>query len=213
MQLRSDSLSRVALDSDRAGEPGVAAAPICRRRPFATAVGQEIEDYPGVSQVRTGLTGRPDQPRLRLRVTIEPDADLGKVRRQITDDASTNARIALDAQHLPTQLRLDRRAPGEAPPQRDLTRHRLSPTPADKPRWDQPVPPVTCTTHTKEEPMSLGDKIKNAAEEAVGKVKETTGKVTGNEELEARGQAEQAGANVKQTGEKAKDTVKDVFGQ
>ena len=61
--------------------------------------------------------------------------------------------------------------------------------------------------------MSMGDKIKNAAEEAVGKVKEATGKVTGNEELEARGQAERAGANVKQTGEKAKDTVKDVFGQ
>jgi uncharacterized protein YjbJ (UPF0337 family) len=54
--------------------------------------------------------------------------------------------------------------------------------------------------------MSIGDKIKNGAEE-------TAGKVTGNEELEARGQAEQAGANVKQTGEKAKDTVKDVFGQ
>ena len=35
--------------------------------------------------------------------------------------------------------------------------------------------------------MSMGDKIKNAAEETVGKIKEATGKVTGNDELEARG--------------------------
>lgn len=60
--------------------------------------------------------------------------------------------------------------------------------------------------------MSLGDKIKHAAEDAVGKVKEATGKVTGNEELEAEGNAEQAKASVKQTGDKAGDAVKDVFG-
>jgi uncharacterized protein YjbJ (UPF0337 family) len=60
--------------------------------------------------------------------------------------------------------------------------------------------------------MSMGDKIKHAAEETVGKVKETTGKVTGNESLEAKGQAEQAQADVKQTGDKAKDAAKDVFG-
>ncbi len=60
--------------------------------------------------------------------------------------------------------------------------------------------------------MSMGDKIKNAAEETVGKIKEATGKVTGNSELEAEGHTDQAGANVKQTGEKAKDAVKDAFG-
>ena len=60
--------------------------------------------------------------------------------------------------------------------------------------------------------MNMGDKIKHAAEEAFGKVKETTGKVTGNENLEAKGQAEQAQADVKQTGDKAKDAAKDVFG-
>jgi uncharacterized protein YjbJ (UPF0337 family) len=60
--------------------------------------------------------------------------------------------------------------------------------------------------------MSMGDKIKHAGEEAVGKVKETTGRVTGNEDLEARGQAEQAKADVKQAGDKAADAAKDVFG-
>ena len=60
--------------------------------------------------------------------------------------------------------------------------------------------------------MSMGDKIKHEGEEAVGKVKEVTGKVTGNEDLEARGEAEQTKANVKQTGDSAKDVAKDVFG-
>jgi uncharacterized protein YjbJ (UPF0337 family) len=60
--------------------------------------------------------------------------------------------------------------------------------------------------------MTMGDKIKHAGEETVGKVKEATGKVTGDDSLEARGQAEQAKADVKQTGDKAKDAAKDVFG-
>ena len=60
--------------------------------------------------------------------------------------------------------------------------------------------------------MSLGDKTKHAADEAVGKVKETTGKITGNEDLEAKGHAQQAEADVKQVGDKAKDAAKDVLG-
>jgi len=60
--------------------------------------------------------------------------------------------------------------------------------------------------------MSMGDKIKHAADEAVGKVKETTGKVTGNDDLEAKGHAQQAEADVKQAGDKATDAAKDVLG-
>ena len=39
--------------------------------------------------------------------------------------------------------------------------------------------------------MGLGDKIRNAGEEATGKVKEATGKATGNETLEAEGKGDQ----------------------
>ena len=60
--------------------------------------------------------------------------------------------------------------------------------------------------------MSMGDKTKHAADEAVGEVKETTGKITGNEDLEAKGHTQQAEADVKQAGDKAKDTARDVFG-
>jgi len=53
--------------------------------------------------------------------------------------------------------------------------------------------------------MSMGDKTKHAADEAAGKV-------TGNEDLEAKGHAQQAEADVKQVGDKAKDAAKDVLG-
>ncbi len=56
--------------------------------------------------------------------------------------------------------------------------------------------------------MGLDDKMKNAAEEAGGKVKETVGEVTDNERLEAEGRADQFGANVKQAGENVKDAFK-----
>ena len=60
--------------------------------------------------------------------------------------------------------------------------------------------------------MTMGDKIKHAAEDVTGKAKEAAGKVTGNESLEARGQADQASASVKQAGDKTKDAASEVFG-
>lgn len=61
------------------------------------------------------------------------------------------------------------------------------------------------------ETMSNENKISNAAEKATGKIKETVGKVTNNDSLEAEGRFEQAKADVKQAGEKAKDAVKDAL--
>ncbi len=58
--------------------------------------------------------------------------------------------------------------------------------------------------------MGADDKTKNTGEKVKGKVKETAGKVTGNERLEAEGKVDQGKANVKQAGEKVKDAVKDV---
>jgi uncharacterized protein YjbJ (UPF0337 family) len=58
--------------------------------------------------------------------------------------------------------------------------------------------------------MSTEDKAKNLAEKAGGVIKETTGKVTGNESLEAEGKLDQAKADVKQSGEKVKDGLRDA---
>ena len=45
-------------------------------------------------------------------------------------------------------------------------------------------------------------RLKNAGEEAAGKVKETTGRATDNRRLEAEGKADQASANIKQSAER-----------
>ncbi len=58
--------------------------------------------------------------------------------------------------------------------------------------------------------MGIGDKISNATEEAVGKVKEETGDLFNKESLEAEGLAQQAEANAKQAAEKAQDAVEDA---
>ncbi len=56
--------------------------------------------------------------------------------------------------------------------------------------------------------MGIDDKIKNAAQEAKGKVKEGWGKLTDDERLEAEGKADQVAADVKQAGEDVKDAFK-----
>lgn len=56
--------------------------------------------------------------------------------------------------------------------------------------------------------MGLDDKIGNKAEELKGSAKESTGKATGDEQLEAEGKGDKAGANLKQAGEKIKDVFK-----
>ncbi len=57
--------------------------------------------------------------------------------------------------------------------------------------------------------MGTDDKLRNAAEEAEGKVKEKAGEVTDDRDLQAEGEADQTKANLKQAGEKVKDAFKD----
>jgi uncharacterized protein YjbJ (UPF0337 family) len=56
--------------------------------------------------------------------------------------------------------------------------------------------------------MGIEDKIDNKSQEAAGKVKEGTGRATGDERLEAEGRGQQTTANLKQAGEKIKDAFK-----
>ncbi|MFJ8963286.1 CsbD family protein [Lentzea sp. NPDC102401] len=55
--------------------------------------------------------------------------------------------------------------------------------------------------------MSLSDKISNKAEDLGGKVKETAGEVTGDDELRGEGIADQAKAAVKDVVEDVKDAL------
>jgi uncharacterized protein YjbJ (UPF0337 family) len=56
--------------------------------------------------------------------------------------------------------------------------------------------------------MGLEDKAKNKAQEMKGQAKEQAGKATGDRDLEAEGQADQAKGNLKNAGEKVKDAFK-----
>jgi len=56
--------------------------------------------------------------------------------------------------------------------------------------------------------MTTTDKAKNTTQQAKGKLKETVGKVSGNNKLRAEGKADQVKGNVKQAGEKLKDAFK-----
>ncbi len=55
--------------------------------------------------------------------------------------------------------------------------------------------------------MGDADRLGNAGEDAKGKVKEGTGKATGNDQLEAEGKWDQTKANVKDKVEDVKDSV------
>jgi len=58
--------------------------------------------------------------------------------------------------------------------------------------------------------MGLKDKAENKIDELKGQGKETTGRATGDRDLEAEGKADQTGAKVKDAGEHVKDAAKDV---
>ena len=56
--------------------------------------------------------------------------------------------------------------------------------------------------------MSAADKIKNAAQDVIGKGKEAVGNATDNDKLVAEGQADQTKASAKKVGEDVKDVFK-----
>jgi len=68
----------------------------------------------------------------------------------------------------------------------------------------------TTANLNKEVLMGIGDKIKHKAEEVAGKVKEGMGETTDNRDLEAKGQAEQSKADVKQAGDNVADALREA---
>ena len=58
--------------------------------------------------------------------------------------------------------------------------------------------------------MGLDDKLDNATDRFAGRGKEAVGAATDDEDLKAEGRGQQAEADVKDAGEKAKDALGDV---
>ena len=123
VQLRTERLGRIAMDTDLGAEPpytddreytadpdysddlgaGRTSLPTSA---LTAAIGQEIDGYPGVRAVKVHVAGRPDLPELRLEVTIDADADPARIRTRIVEEAIAHAKAALDTEFLPTQLLL-----------------------------------------------------------------------------------------------------------
>lgn len=61
--------------------------------------------------------------------------------------------------------------------------------------------------------MGGTDKISNAVDDMAGKAKEAVGRLGGDRDTEAEGQADQAKAQVKKAGENVKDAAKKMTGQ
>jgi len=94
VQLRTERLNRLIVDTDAGAVDGADVAVGRTDLPagaLSTAVGSEIQTYPGVRSVHAYQTGDPDVPR---------------VRRRIVDEAVAHAPTALDTPDLATQLRL-----------------------------------------------------------------------------------------------------------
>jgi len=68
-------------------------------------------------------------------------------------------------------------------------------------------------TEAREPAMADQDKLNNKGEELRGKVKEGAGRATDDPELERQGQRDQSKADVKQAGEKIKDSIKGLGGK
>ena len=123
VQLRTERLGRIAMDTDLGADPpytddreytadpdysddlgaGRTSLPTSA---LTAAIGQEIDAYPGVRAVTVHVAGRPDLPELRLEVTIDADADPARIRTRIVEEAIAHAKAALDTEFLPTQLLL-----------------------------------------------------------------------------------------------------------
>lgn len=56
--------------------------------------------------------------------------------------------------------------------------------------------------------MGADDKLDAKTDELAGKAKEAVGRATGDDELQAEGRTDQAGADLKQAAEKVKDAFR-----
>lgn len=61
--------------------------------------------------------------------------------------------------------------------------------------------------------MGIADKFSNKAEELGGRAKEAAGAATGNDDMKAEGQADQASSAVKDGVEKVKDKANEIAGK
>lgn len=115
VQGRSNSVSRVEVGSNPAeGASRVQGSVVCR------AVADDIETYPGVRRARVNLTGRADEPRLRVNLVIEEDAEAAGLWQRCRTHALARARATLEFERLSTIVRMSVATPSSRQAERAL---------------------------------------------------------------------------------------------
>ena len=108
VQPRTDALSGLVVDGDSPGPMSDDGAG--RTTMPAHAVTDIVEDdvagLHGVRRVTARLSGHRDAPELWLRVVADADADIARIRTEISAQVVPDARTCLDLPELPTYLRL-----------------------------------------------------------------------------------------------------------
>lgn len=104
-QLRTDRLSRLAVDSERRAGSGSGTTRLTAGA-LTAAISDDVRAIPGVRSANVSLAGRTDSPELWLRVTVARDADTGAVRSALLGPVLADARSALEHQELPAFITL-----------------------------------------------------------------------------------------------------------
>lgn len=108
----NDTVGRLSLERQRDGRVEVG------ENVARGALEHEVTDYPGVRRARARLTESPQEPHLRLALTLEDDADVVGVWRRVRAEALSQLRRALELDNVPTIIRMSMTAPAKNPPRR-----------------------------------------------------------------------------------------------
>lgn len=106
VQLRTDRVSRLSVDSDRSTGPDAGITTVTAGA-VADAVGDAAERIRGVRSAHAAVSGHRDAPELWLTVTLDDDADADAVRTALQYRVVGDARTALERPDLPVYLTLD----------------------------------------------------------------------------------------------------------
>ena len=105
VQLRTDKVSRLAVDSDRTGATD-AGRTVLQGSALLDAVDSDIDAIPGVQKASATLSGSRDAPELWLTVTLHENSDSGAVRSALVDQVLPNVRSFLEQPRMPAYLTL-----------------------------------------------------------------------------------------------------------
>ncbi|NYI03316.1 alkaline shock response membrane anchor protein AmaP [Allostreptomyces psammosilenae] len=101
-QLKRRRPARISVPGAGPGEDGVQ----LRGRALAHAVADEAELLPGVWRARAALFGTPARPRVRVLLTLRPEADPVRVLAALADGPLRHARESVGLAELPADVRL-----------------------------------------------------------------------------------------------------------